>query len=247
MDLDAPHRNAAAFSPAEDNVFARIATRYDFLCDMFSLYAHRLWKDRMAKRISSDSWHQLLDVASGTGDIPLRVLRYLRTVPGASARKRILVSDICPEMLSVAKSKRGADHRLEYLILDAHDLRDIESNSIDVYSISFGMKILDRERVLAEARRVLKPGARFFCLEAARVPVELLHSAYLKYMDWCVPLIARLATGGDAGAYNYLLRGVHEFPAQSEFSRQLERQGFRNVVFENLTLGIVALHEGVKR
>lgn len=65
-------------------------------------------------------------------------------------------------------------------------------------------------------------------------------------MDWCLPTIARLATGGDTSAYNYLLTGVHEFPEQTAFARELGDAGFMNVTFENLPLGIVAIHEGIK-
>src|SRR5258705_9604750 len=108
------------------------------------------------------------------------------------------------------------------------------------------MKICRREHVIAEAFRVLKPGGTFFCLEAARITVAPLHALYLKYMDWCLPTIARIATGGDRSAYNYLLKGVHEFPDQETFARELRHAGFESVRFENLTLGIVAIHEGVK-
>ncbi len=241
-------RNAASFHPDEDNVFARIAGRYDGLCDVFSLYAHRLWKSRMAQKIADHPGGLVLDVASGTGDIPLRVLRQLGTRPRAMPAKKLLVSDLCPEMLAVARSKLGPDNpAVEYAILDAHHLREIESSSIDLFSIAFGMKICDRQRVLSEAQRVLKPGGSLFCLEAARIPVGLVHAAYLKYMDWCLPTIARLATGGERSAYDYLLKGIHDFPDQSAFAQEIEGFGFRDVAFENLSLGIVALHEGVKR
>jgi ubiquinone/menaquinone biosynthesis C-methylase UbiE len=65
-------------------------------------------------------------------------------------------------------------------------------------------------------------------------------------MDLCMPLIGRLATGGDASAYAYLLRGVHEFPDQLALARELREQGFQDVTFESLSLGIVALHRAVK-
>ncbi len=123
---------------------------------------------------------------------------------------------------------------------------DLPDASVDTYSISFGMKICDRARVMGEAFRVLRPGGVFYCLEAARIPIEPLHCAYLLYMDWCLPLIARIATGGDASAYNYLLRGVHDFPRQREFASELAAIGFEDITFENLTLGIVAIHRGVK-
>lgn len=240
-------RNAAQFDARSDNVFARIANRYDVLCDVFSLRAHRLWKDRMARRISAAPGRTVLDVAAGTGDIPLRLLRHLDRKPPPARERKIFVTDLCPEMLAIAKAKpNGGDARLEHAVMNAHELSGVADGSIDIYSISFGMKILDRERVLAEAFRVLRPGGRFFCLEASRIQAALVHAAYLKYMDFCLPVIARLATGGDAGAYDYFLRGIHGFPDQGAFAGELERHGFGHVGFENLTFGIVALHSAVK-
>lgn len=231
--------NSAAFDPAADDIFARIAGRYDRLCDVFSLYAHRLWKARIAALMAREQGAVALDVASGTGDIPIRLLRR------GGGPERIIVSDICPQMLTEAERKLKGAAGVELRRLDAHQL-DVPDGSVDLYSISFGMKICDRTRVMTEALRVLKPGGVFYCLEAARIPFEPLHQLYLAYMDWCLPLIGKLATGGDASAYTYLLRGVREFPAQQEFAAEMRRLGFSDVRFENLTFGIVAIHRGVR-
>jgi ubiquinone/menaquinone biosynthesis methyltransferase len=230
--------NAAEFDPVADDVFSRIAGRYDRLCDAFSLFAHRLWKSRIAELMAREEAGAALDVASGTGDIPLRLLR-------RRPHQQILVTDICPQMLSRAEQKLEARSNVKFRLLDAHHL-DLPDQCVDLYSISFGMKICHRARVVSEAYRVLRPGGTFFCLEAARIPFEPLHRAYLAYMDWCLPFIARVATGGDASAYNYLLRGIHDFPNQQMFAAELEQQGFKEVSFQNLTFGIVAIHRGVK-
>jgi len=240
-------RNAAAFNSQDDDVFARIASRYDRLCDIFSVFAHRLWKNKMAHMVANLPGEVALDVASGTGDIPFRAIRYLNKNPKAEHKKRLIVSDLCPEMLHIAREKldpQKAD--LSYRILDFHDLAEIESESVDIYSISFAMKICDRDRVLSEAYRVLKPGGVFLCLEASTIPVRWIHRLYLKYMDFCLPLIARIATRGDAGAYNYFLKGIHEHPSQKQFIQEMNNYGFQDVSFQNLSLGIVALHQGVK-
>lgn len=239
MAANQEETNAAAFDPAADDVFARIAGRYDRLCDIFSVGAHRLWKARMAALLAREQGAVTLDVASGTGDIPVRLLRR------SGGPRRVLVSDICPQMLAHAQRKLADEPRAELRRLDAHALA-LEDASVDAYSIAFGMKICDRARLLAEAFRVLKPGGVFYCLEAARIPFAPLHALYLAYMDWCLPLIARMATGGDAGVYNYLLRGVHDFPAQQAFAAELEARGFRSVTYENLTFGIVSIHRAVK-
>ncbi len=235
--------NAAAFSPEADDVFARIAHRYDRLCDLFSLYAHRVWKNRMARRMAERPADTILDVASGTGDIPLR---FLRRLDGRAERPRILVTDLCPEMLAIARGKlAGAGEGVAFDIVNAHDLAAVADASVDIYSISFGMKICDRHRVVAEAFRVLKPGGLFLCLEAGRIPLPALHAAYLTYMRWCIPTMARIATG-DPSAYAYLLKGIHDFPDPAAFAREIAAHGFADVDYETMTLGIVALHRAAK-
>lgn len=233
--------NAAHFDARRDDVFTRIAGRYDLLCDLFSLGIHRLWKRRMAQRIAALPWASMVDVAAGTGDIAVRVAR--RTRIGTD--RRCIVTDICPAMLALA-SRKGQGTGLTFQVMDAHDLAALAPESVDLYASSLGMKICDRSRAVAEAFRVLRPGGTFICLEAARIRPELLHRAYLLYMRACMPVVGWIATGGDASAYEYLLRGVSEFPSPAEFARELEQAGFAHVDFERLTLGIVAIHAAVK-
>ncbi len=198
----------------------------------------------MARRMSRCTGSVMLDVASGTGDIPVRLMR--RVARRGGGPSTLWVTDICPEMLALAKPKLAGSKGVCFAHLDAHDLKEIPDASIDVYSISFGMKVCDRHRAIAEAFRVLKPGGEFFCLEAARIPFAPLHWLYLRYMNWCLPVIAWVAAHGDTGAYDYLLRGIHEFPSQEAFATELRRQGFENVAYENLSLGIVAIHFATK-
>ena len=239
--LPQPTENAAAFSQRHDNVFARIAHRYDRLCDVFSLGIHRIWKSAMATRMSAHLSESVLDVASGTGDIPLRLLKR-----GLSP-EALWVTDLCPQMLAMAEHKLAArGNGLRLAICDAENLKEFGDATFDAYSISFAMKICDRKKIIDEAFRVLKPGGRFYCLEAARIPFAPIHAAYLAYMDWCMPLIGRLAADGDASAYVYLLRGVHQFPDQDAFAEELRQAGFASVSYQNLTFGIVALHEATK-
>ena len=234
--------NAADFRPAEDNVFARIAGRYDRLCDIFSLGIHRLWKRAIARRMAAHPGMIVIDAASGTGDIPLRLMR---SFPEAMHGRMLLVTDLCAQMLAMAE-KKLTPYPTQIGVHDCERLERIAPESIDLYSISFGMKICDRHRVMAEAYRVLKPGGMLFCLEAARIPAPFVHAAYLRYMEWCLPLIGRIASGGDPSAYGYLLKGVREFPDQEAFADELRAAGFADVVYRNLTFGIVAIHEATK-
>lgn len=233
-------KNSAGFT-SEDDVFARTANSYDMLCDLFSLYLHRVWKSRLAEKIIMTKGDIFLDIAAGTGDIALRVaINHQNT-------KKIILGDLCPKMLAVAKNKALKNNLVcEFETMNAHNLSSIQDNSVDIISISFAMKICERDKVLIQALRVLKPGGTFYCLEVAQIPIVWLHKLYLQYMNICVPLIATIVTKGDKSAYNYLLKGIKEFPSQEELKLEIEKVGFTNVKYKNMTLGIVSLHSGEK-
>jgi len=217
--------NAAEFDSNSDDVFGRIAERYDLLCDIFSIYSHRRWKERLAEAVVRTEGRDFLDIASGTGHIVHRVMRKLGADRGLP-RKNILATDLSPKMLDVARRKDefGYDP-ITYSVENAYDMKSVATASIDVISLSFAMKITDRAKVLKEVARMLKPGGVFYCLEASRIP---------------------LATGGDRSAYDYLLRGIHNFPTQEGLAGEIADHGFHNVTWRNLSFGIVALHRAVR-
>ncbi len=233
--------NAAEFNAASDDVFGRIARRYDLLCDLFSLGIHRIWKRRVATVIAREKWQFLLDSATGTGDIVLRVL--VRR-PG---EEKIIASDMSPQMLAIARERLGPfTKRVELRVLDAQAMPSVPSNSICLYSISLALKICDRSAVLHEAFRVLRPGGRLVILEASVISWRPLRAAYMGYMSLCMPLIGWIATGGDSSAYRYLLQGVREVPAAGLLSDEIRSIGFTEVEYESLSLGIVAIHTALK-
>ncbi|MGL4573319.1 MAG: ubiquinone/menaquinone biosynthesis methyltransferase [Burkholderiaceae bacterium] len=238
QDSTSTSANAATFAPSADDVFGRIAKRYDLLSDVFSFGIHRLWKRRVAKVIASEQWSTLLDGATGTGDIILRVLAY-ESVQDRS----IIASDISPQMLAIAE-KRLAPHtdRVSIRQLDAEAMTQVPDNSLDSYSISLCLKICNRKLALREALRALKPGGRIVVLEASNIPWRFVHQAYLLYMSLCMPILGWLATGGDASAYRYLLQGIREFPTAEALAEEMAQAGFADVRFERLSLGIVAIH-----
>ena len=236
-------RNAAHFQPTVDDVFERIAWRYDVLCDLFSLGIHRLWKRRVAELLAGYEWRNMIDVAAGTGDIALRLLQQAPHL----AERSIVVSDLSPAMLQVAERKAAARGlSLDFRVLDAHAMPAIADASVDLYAISLALKICDRHRVMREAFRVLRPGGRFVALEASAIRWPWLHALYLGYMGVCMPAIGWLATGGDASAYHYLLKGVREFPGPQQLASEIQDAGFEDVAFERLSLGIVAIHSARK-
>jgi ubiquinone/menaquinone biosynthesis methyltransferase len=238
--------NAAKLDTDTDDVFGRIAEQYDLLCDIFSVLSHRRWKQELAKQIVATNGTNFLDVASGTGHIVHRVTKLLVENINLQ-RKSILSTDLSEKMLAVARRKdKGTYSDITYAVSSAYHLKDVDTASVDILSISFAMKITDRCQVLREAARVLKPGGTFFCLEAARIPVAAIHRAYLTYMNLCLPIMASITTGGDRSAYNYLLRGIHNFPDQQQLCTEIVGHGFKDVAYQNMSLGIVALHRATR-
>ena len=235
--------NAAEFDTRQDDVFGRIASRYDVLCDLFSFGIHRLWKRRVAQIIAGENWSQMLDCATGTGDIILRFLN-----EGSLGKdQKIIASDISPQMLAIAKKRlASANASVEFRLLDAHSMPELVDESVDLYSISLGLKICERQQVLQEAMRVLRPGCPLVILEASRIRWVWLQRAYILYMNLCMPLIGWVATQGDSSAYKYLLHGIEKFPPAEEFAQELASLGFIDIAFERLTLGIVAIHTARK-
>lgn len=230
--------NAAAFRWHGDAVFDRIASRYDRLCDLFSFGIHRLWKRRVARRIASEDWQVLLDGATGTGDIIQRMLAWQRT-----DGRTVIASDISEGMLAIARRRLDAHAGSVTLCrLDAESMPDMADASVDAYSLSLALKICDRQRVLREAFRILRPGGRLIVLEASNIPWGPLNRAYLGYMTICMPVLGWLATGGDASAYRYLLKGIRGFPTAEALADEIRAIGFDDVEFERLSLGIVAIH-----
>ena len=235
--------NAAEFAWQHDDVFGRIASRYDLLCDVFSFGIHRLWKRAVARRIASEDWQTLLDGASGTGDIVLRLRAHQET-----AGRKIVASDISAKMLAIAE-RRLARHagKVQFAHLDVESMPSVADGSVDAYSMSLGLKICNRHRALDEAYRILRPGGRLILLEASNIPWKPLNALYLAYMSVCMPVLGWLATGGDASAYRYLLHGIREFPTAEALAGEIREHGFEEVTFTRQSLGIVAIHTARKR
>lgn len=234
--------NAAEFAWQHDDVFGRIASRYDLLCDLFSLGIHRLWKRRVARRIAGEHWSTLLDGATGTGDIILRLLAHESTTG-----RTVVASDISAKMLAIAQRRLGRHRdRVRLERLDAENMPSIAAGSVDAYSMSLGLKICNRRLALDEAFRVLRPGGRLIVLESSNIPCKPLQAAYLGYMSLCMPALGWLATGGDSSAYKYLLHGIREFPTAELLAAEMRAHGFEEVSFERQSLGIVAIHTARK-
>ena len=227
----------AAKKPMVRAVFDSVAPRYDLMNDLMSLGVHRAWKRDFVAALQPAGNRTLLDLAGGTGDITFG----WRRRGGGPA----ILSDINAAMLGVGRDRaigRGmAD--LSYLVADAEAL-PLPDRSVDVVSIAFGLRnVTDKAQALAEARRVLRPGGRFACLEFSRVQVAALAPVYDAWSFQVLPRMGRMVAG-DAESYQYLAESIRMFPDQATLAGMMETAGLTQVKFRNLTGGIAAIHTG---
>lgn len=224
-------------------LFDSVASRYDLMNDLMSVGIHRLWKAEMVAWLKPHPGQVLLDVAGGTGDIALRALPHLAAEQAASIGS-IVVCDASERMLEVGRARaldEGILAGIEWVCADAERL-PVADRSVDLYTIAFGLRNVTRiDTALAEARRTLKPGGRFLCLEFTPEITPVLQPLYDLYSFHIVPLLGGIVTG-DREAYAYLVESIRRFPRQSELCEMIARAGLDQVRFRNLTGGVAALH-----
>jgi len=242
VEVDFGFRRVAAADkkPLVRGIFDSVADRYDLMNDLMSAGVHRLWKAAMMDWLAPRPGMRLLDVAGGTGDIAWRFLGRI----GGPERGEAIVCDASPGMLAVGRDRaidRGVIGAIDWVCGDAEAL-PFADRSMDAYTVAYGLRnVTDIDRALAEARRVLKPGGRFLCLEFSQVAVPLISELYDRYSFAVLPALGELVTG-DREAYQYLVESIRRFPAQDELARMIGAAGLGQVKIRNLSGGIAAMH-----
>ena len=230
-------------APLVRAVFDSVAPRYDLMNDLMSGGIHRFWKAQMVAWLKPRPGQVLLDATGGTGDVALRALPRL-AVAQAAPFPSIVVCDASEGMLEIGRARaldQGILEGIEWVCADAERL-PVADRSVDLYTIAFGLRNVTRiDAALAEARRALKPGGRFVCLEFTPEITPLLQPLYDLYSFHIVPRLGRMVTG-NWEAYTYLVESIRRFPRQSELCEMIARAGLDQVMFRNLTGGVAALH-----
>ncbi len=222
------------------DVFRRVASRYDLMNDLMSGGVHRLWKEALLDWLAPRPGSHLLDVAGGTGDVATRFLARV----GGQARATLV--DINDAMLAVGRDRAvdaGWLAEVDWVAGDAMRL-PFPDRSFDAFTIAFGIRNVTRvDQALAEARRVLRPGGRFLCLEFSQLVLPALRGLYDAYSFNVVPLLGRWVAG-DEGSYRYLVESIRRFPDQAAFASLIRDAGLEQVRWRNLSGGIAAIHSG---
>ena len=219
-------------------VFDSVAGKYDIMNDLMSLGIHRLWKREFLSALDPRPNYTLLDLAAGTGDI---TFGWLKRGGG-----KVVMSDINASMLGVGRDRATANGYLgdiEFLVADAENL-PLPDASFDRISMAFGLRnCTNKDKVIAEARRLLKPGGRFLVLEFSRLQIAGLEKLYDKWSFQALPRLGQLVAK-DSESYQSLAESIRMFPDQATLKRMFEESGLERVTYRNLSGGIAAIHAG---
>ena len=232
--------DAAEKSSLVRGVFSSVASRYDLMNDLMSGGIHRLWKRQLLAMIRPRPGSRLVDVAGGTGDV---ALAYLHAVSGDADA---VICDASLQMAAIGRDRAidgGHAGRLRTVVGFAEAL-PLPDRCADVYTIAFGLRnVTHIDAALAEARRVLKPGGRFYCLEFSRVVLPTLRRLYDAYSFAVIPRLGGLVAG-DRDSYQYLVESIRQFPDQETLARHMATAALARPRWRNLSGGIAAVHTG---
>jgi demethylmenaquinone methyltransferase/2-methoxy-6-polyprenyl-1,4-benzoquinol methylase len=224
-------------------MFSSIAGKYDLNNTLLSLGIHYYWKMRAVQAARIPEKGVLLDLASGTGDIAIKLAR--KGITGI----KVISSDLNLEMLMVGAEKikkKGLSDIISVVQGNAEKMQ-FQDNSIDLVTVGFGVRNFNNLQAgLHEIYRILKPGGQFVCLEFSKPTSLFWRKIYDFYSFIFLPRIGQWVSKDQTGVYQYLPDSIRKFPDQEAFKEMMAREGFRNIDYRNLTGGIVAIHTAYK-
>ena len=221
-----------------NDVFDKASDKYDLMNNLMSFGVHKTWKKQLIYSMKPKPNKKLIDVACGTGDIAELFLK------ATSGKSKVNCLDPNKKMIKFGKEKLKNYQDISWKIGKAEKLPFKES-SFDYYVISFGLRnTKNLNKALSEAYRVLKRGGRFFCLEFSKIQNSNLDFIYKNYSK-IIPKIGKLIVG-EKEPYEYLVKSIEDFINQDELKELMEKNGFQNCTYKNLSGGIVSIHSGWK-
>jgi demethylmenaquinone methyltransferase/2-methoxy-6-polyprenyl-1,4-benzoquinol methylase len=223
-------------------MFDGIAGSYDRLNDIMTAGLHHRWRELAVLLARVGPGSLALDVCCGTGDFAFALRRAI------GPEGRVVGVDVSEEMLAVAREKCGRNQLyVEFRAGDALALPfpDGGAQGFDACTVGFGIRnVPDITRAFGEMRRVCRPGGRVVCLEITQPSIPVFKQFYELWFGRAVPRLGKLAAGNEA-AYRYLPASVRRFPDPEKLKGLMEDAGLRNVRYEILAGGIIAVHHAL--
>lgn len=230
-------------------VFNSVADKYDLMNDAMSFGIHRLWKDYFVWQTKVKSNEMVLDLAAGTGDISIRLAKTMGLNELKQKSGQLIVSDINQAMLNKGRENllnQGLINNITFELANAEQL-PFADNTFDLVTMAFGLRNVSRQLVaLIEINRILKPNGRLMVLEFSKPTFALVNRIYDWYSFNVLPKLGKFLAD-DQDSYQYLAESIRMHPNQENLKELFDQAGFVQTSYENLSLGIVAIHKGIKK
>ncbi|MGY0400206.1 MAG: bifunctional demethylmenaquinone methyltransferase/2-methoxy-6-polyprenyl-1,4-benzoquinol methylase UbiE [Ostreibacterium sp.] len=224
------------------NVFNSVASNYDIMNDVMSLGIHRFWKYYTILVADVRPNMQVLDLASGTCDLAIRMGKKL------NGTGRLVASDINDNMLAIGRDRmtnNGLVKNIHFQLANA-ELLPFNDKTFDLITMAFGLRnVTNKDKALSEMYRVLKPGGKCLVLEFSKPTNGLLDKVYDFYSFNLLPTMGKIIAK-DEQSYRYLAESIRMHPNQETLKSLFNGAGFKLTKYQNLSGGIVALHQGIK-
>lgn len=243
ISLEEKFREIGGKRPYVQRLFGRIARIYDPMNRLMSFGLDRYWRAFAARSLALKPGQLGLDLGVGTADLSIAVIRQ------SGPDTRMIGMDITPEMLEQGRMKLarlGLQDRIDLRIGDAEHI-DLPDNSVDGCCSAFTVRnLIDISQAFREMLRVVRPGGQVVCLEVSHPPGKLFGALFHFYFYRLAPLFGTIL-GKAFEEYNYLPHSLTNFPDPATLKTIMEEAGWSDVHFYRLSLGMVAVHLGIKR
>lgn len=221
-------------------MFDNISKDYDGLNRVISLGIDVSWRKKVVKLVSENNPQQILDIATGTGDLALMMAKL--------NPKKIVGLDISAGMLEVGKqkiSKVNLADKIEMIVGDSENI-PFDDNTFDAITVSFGVRNFENlNKGLTEILRVLKPGGKFVVLETSNPTKFPFKQGYKFYTNFILPIIGKIFSK-DKVAYSYLSESANSFPFGEDFNNILQKNGFKSAKNIPVTFGVASIYTALK-
>ncbi len=234
-----PYNTEAGKKREVEDMFDNIAPKYDLLNHVLSMKIDVLWRNALVKWMNKDLPKDVLDVATGTGDLAIAVQR--------GTQAKVTGLDLSQAMLNVGIEKIRKLNLSDKISMQKGDAENLpfESNKFDAVCVAFGVRNFENlEKGLSELCRVVQEGKSVFILEFSKVE-GFLGPFYMFYFKNILPLIGKLVSK-DNRAYTYLPDSVNAFPFGEKMKAILLSTGFKNVEYKKQSLGIATIYKATK-
>ncbi len=223
-------------------LFDEIAGTYDLLNKLLSCGVDIYWRRKFIQNLPIKQNLLALDLATGTGDVPLVLVKSKRI-------SKVTGIDLSRGMVEIGKKKVVKANKQDQITLEIGDGCNLEAadESVDIVTISFGIRNFpDPQRSLREIYRVLKPGGRVMIMEFGVPKSKIVNAVYMFYFRHLLPFVGNLLSN-HSDAYTYLNETVEDFAYGAVFTSWMKEAGFKNATFQELTFGISNLYIGDKK